>query len=54
MDILGRRVEMLANEHKTKGDHIVSFNALKLSSGIYFYRIETPAFNNVKKMVLIK
>jgi hypothetical protein len=36
------------------GTHEVSFNGANLASGIYFYRMRTPEFNSVKKMVLLK
>jgi hypothetical protein len=54
-DILGRTVEtLLNNEYKEAGVFKVDFNALNLSSGVYFYRIESGSFNDIKKMVLIK
>lgn len=54
LDILGRRILLLVNEHKQKGDHTVVFNASNLSSGIYFYRIKSGKFVQTKKMILIK
>jgi hypothetical protein len=36
------------------GTHEISFNGANLASGIYFYRMRTPEFNAVKKMVLLK
>jgi hypothetical protein len=36
------------------GYHEVEFNAQKLSSGVYLYRIEAGAWQDVKKMILIK
>jgi hypothetical protein len=32
----------------------LTFNGTNLASGIYFYRLRTPEFNSVKKMVLLK
>jgi hypothetical protein len=54
MDILGRRVTLLVNEHRQKGYHTVNFNATNLSSGIYFYRIKSGKFVETKKMLLLK
>ena len=54
IDILGRRVESLINDHKTRGNHIVKFDASKLASGIYFYRIKSRKFVQTKKMILLK
>jgi hypothetical protein len=36
------------------GVHTASFNASSLSSGIYFFRIESGSFRAVKKMMLVK
>jgi hypothetical protein len=53
-DILGKQVEELVNVFKEAGNYIVNFNASKLSSGVYFYRIECNSFTNTKRMLLIK
>ncbi len=53
-DALGRKVESLVNETMNAGTYEVSFNASKLSSGIYFYTIETGNFTATKKMLLVK
>ncbi len=51
---IGQEVASLVNGVLTAGNHEVNFNASKLSSGVYFYRIDTPAFTSTKKMILIK
>ncbi|MDY0081828.1 MAG: T9SS type A sorting domain-containing protein [Ignavibacteriaceae bacterium] len=51
---IGQEVASLVNGELAAGNHEVNFNASKLSTGIYFYRIETPAFTSTKKMILIK
>jgi hypothetical protein len=53
-DILGREVAELVNEEKPAGNYTVNFNAYKLSSGIYFYRIEAGKFTTTKKLILMK
>ncbi|MCX7833599.1 MAG: M20/M25/M40 family metallo-hydrolase [Ignavibacteria bacterium] len=53
-DILGREIEVLVNEFKSAGEYIVLYNASSLPSGLYFYRIITSEFNDVRKFVLIK
>lgn len=53
-DMLGREVAELVNGFKTTGTYIVDFSGSELSSGIYYYRLETPEFFDVKKMILIK
>ena len=53
-NVLGRRVATLVNTSQQKGAHEVSFNASKLSSGIYFYRLQAGNKVFVKKMLLMK
>jgi hypothetical protein len=54
IDALGRELITLVNEYKLRGNYSVKFDASELVSGIYFYRIQSGSFINVKKMVLIK
>lgn len=53
-DITGRVVQRLLSETKVAGNHNIYFNADELSSGVYFYEMQTDAFREVKKMSLIK
>jgi hypothetical protein len=53
-DILGREISTLVNDVKLAGTYSVDFNAANLSSGMYFYKIETNGFTDIKKMMLIK
>jgi len=53
-DFLGREVVTLVNEYKQAGYYDANFNASSLSSGTYFYRIESNNFVTTKKMLLIK
>ena len=53
-DMLGREVASLLNETKAAGHYTVEFDASKLSSGIYFYKLQTGSFTSIKKMVLVK
>ncbi|MBE0644717.1 MAG: T9SS type A sorting domain-containing protein [Bacteroidetes bacterium] len=53
-DALGREVEILVDELRSAGTHSVVFDAKQLPSGIYFYRMETPHYNQMKKMVVAK
>ena len=53
-DILGREVVQLINEEKKPGKYQVTFNASKLSSGVYFYRLLAGSFVETKKLILIK
>lgn len=53
-DILGREVTTLVNELRNAGTYSVKFDASSLSSGVYFYSIQTPNFTETKKMLLVK
>jgi hypothetical protein len=53
-DALGRSVRVLVDELRTAGSHSVVFDARQLPSGIYFYRMETPNFTKMQKMVVAK
>lgn len=53
-DVAGREVELIANQEFQKGINIIRFNASSLSNGIYFYRIITNEFSDIKKMILLK
>lgn len=53
-DILGKEVAVLVNEEKPAGTYSVTFDASKLSSGVYFYSINAGRFKQVKKMMLLR
>ncbi len=53
-DVLGRQVAVLVNEYKPAGNHKAAFNGDGLSSGIYYYKLESGTGSLVKKMVLSK
>ena len=54
-DVLGNEVEELFNERTEAGKvYNLEFKAENLSSGIYFYRLETPTKILHRKMLLIK
>jgi len=53
-DVLGREVMTLVNEKLNAGYYEFSFNASALSSGMYFYKMTTNSFSEIKRMVLVK
>ena len=53
-NLLGKEVESLVNENKAEGIHKVYFDASRLSSGVYFYKLRTGKFVEIKKMTLLK
>jgi photosystem II stability/assembly factor-like uncharacterized protein len=60
-DVTGKQVIELVNDNKDKGTFDVTFNAVNLSSGIYYYQLNVYDLNGTsviysesKKMILIK
>ncbi|MCC6395993.1 MAG: T9SS type A sorting domain-containing protein, partial [Bacteroidetes bacterium] len=53
-DLLGREVSVLVNEQRSAGVHDVTFDAGRLASGVYLYRLQAGDFVQAHKMVLLK
>jgi hypothetical protein len=55
-DVLGRKVATLVNARQEAGSYTYSFNAARygLSTGMYFYRLQSGGFVATKKMLLVK
>ncbi len=53
-DILGNEVTTLVDEYRNAGNYEIDFNASKLSSGVYFYRLQAGGFVQTNKMILMK
>ncbi len=54
-NLLGQKVATLVNGELSSGNHSVSFDASKLSSGVYIYRLKAGNnFTAIKKMILMK
>jgi hypothetical protein len=53
-DLLGKEITTLVNEEKAAGNYTVEFDAGKLSSGIYLYRLETGNFTQTQRMILMR
>ncbi len=53
-NVIGQRVAQLFDTEMSAGFHSITFDASKLSSGIYFYRLLGSDINIVKKMILTK
>jgi len=51
---MGREVETLLDAVRNAGSYEVRFDASRLSSGIYFYKLETESTSITKKMLLVK
>ncbi len=53
-DILGRMVSVLINDVLQPGEYTVSFEAGKLPSGVYIYRLQSGLQVSQKRMILLK
>jgi hypothetical protein len=53
-DVLGREIKTLINEEHSAGTYDVEFNANELTSGIYFYKLQSGSFIETKKMLLLR
>ena len=53
-DVHGSEVATLVNGKQAAGAHQVAFDATKLSSGFYYYKLVAGSFVGVKEMLLIK
>ncbi len=51
---LGEKIKTLISQVQKAGNYEVSFDASKLASGVYIYRLESGNFSSVKKMILNK
>ncbi len=53
-DMLGREVAVLVDERKAAGRYEAEFDGTHLSTGVYLYRLAAGAYNDCRRMVLIK
>ncbi|MDZ7334119.1 MAG: M1 family aminopeptidase [candidate division KSB1 bacterium] len=53
-DLLGRKVTTLLDKKLIPGRYAVRWHADGISTGIYFYNLETPNFRSTRKMILVK
>jgi hypothetical protein len=51
---MGREVETLVNEELNVGSYTVKWDATKYSSGVYFYKLHSENFTEMKKMLLVR
>jgi serine protease len=53
-DVLGREVSALVDGEQLAGKYSVPVDAARLSSGVYYYRLNAGEFSNVKKLLLVR
>ncbi|QQS38186.1 MAG: T9SS type A sorting domain-containing protein [Ignavibacteriales bacterium] len=53
-DVLGNEVATLVDEYREAGKYEIEFEAGNLSSGVYFYKLQTESFIQVRKLTVLK
>ncbi len=53
-DLLGRDIETIVNGYQSAGYYQYIFDASRLSSGIYIYRLETDSYSESRRMILVR
>jgi hypothetical protein len=53
-NVLGQEVATLVDEIREAGYESVEFNAARLASGVYYYRLNTSSFVDTKMLLLLK
>lgn len=53
-DMLGKEVANLVNQNLNAGSYEYTLDASNFPSGIYYYRIKTDSYTEIKKMMLLK
>jgi hypothetical protein len=53
-DLAGREIAILIDGELDAGEHRIAFKATELPSGVYLYRMATPAFSQTRKALLLR
>ncbi|MBN1999417.1 T9SS type A sorting domain-containing protein [candidate division KSB1 bacterium] len=58
-NLVGQKIKTLVNTQKEKGEYKIYWDGTddlgeNISTGVYFYKINSGAFHNVKKLLLIR
>jgi len=53
-DVLGKEVRTLVNENQAPGTYEAVFDASRIPSGVYYYRLTAEGYSETRKMVVIK
>ena len=53
-NVLGEKIQTIANGLYPRGNHSITFSSDKLSSGIYLYKLQTETHSLTKKLIIIK
>jgi len=53
-DVIGREIATLINEPRAPGEYSVSWDASRVPSGVYYYRLVAGTYSDSKKMILLR
>ena len=53
-NVVGERIDLLVSQELNAGKYNYEWNGLTLTSGVYFYRLQSGSFVETKKMILLK
>ncbi|MCB0746715.1 MAG: T9SS type A sorting domain-containing protein [Ignavibacteriae bacterium] len=53
-DILGRKIATLVDKNQKPGNYEITWNAIKQSSGVYYYQLSSGEYLETRKMILLK
>ncbi|GMU95220.1 T9SS type A sorting domain-containing protein [Ignavibacterium album] len=53
-DVLGNEIATLVNEELSPGVYQYNFDATNLSSGVYYYKLQSGSYSETKKMILMR
>ena len=53
-NVLGQEIASLVNQEQKASNYTVNFDASRLASGIYFYKLQAGSVTLTKKMLLLK
>jgi len=54
MDILGREVATVTNQYYPAGSHSIAWDASNISSGLYFYTLQSGKYLQTRKLILLR
>ena len=53
-DVLGKEIKTLVSQQQSTGNYSYNFDASRIASGVYIYKITVNNFTQSKKMVLLR
>jgi hypothetical protein len=53
-NVVGQEIQTLVNNYQAVGNYQVTLNAQNLSSGVYFYRLQSNGSTLMRKMILLR